>query len=208
MAALLVLCAAPQLGPVRAQSKPPEEYDLKAVFLSQFITFVDGFRFQQDPNADGETAQRPDDPITVGIIGEDPFHDAISLLTERRVHQRKVVVTYFQGLSELTRQDKDETVHPDIEKIKKCDVVFLCPSERAHIQDILRSIREERILTVADVPRFLEQGGIINMMMENYKIRFEINMVTATQARLTIRSKLLRLAKRVIEEEDADASKK
>ncbi len=54
---------------------------------------------------------------------------------------------------------------------------------------------------------FLESGGIINFVMEEKKVRFEINMTAAKSAKLKIRSQLLRLAKRVIGE-DSDKSNK
>jgi hypothetical protein len=47
---------------------------------------------------------------------------------------------------------------------------------------------------------FLESGGIINFVMEDEKIRFEINNKAAKLTKLDIRSRLLRLAKRTIDD--------
>jgi hypothetical protein len=59
---------------------------------------------------------------------------------------------------------------------------------------------------VGEMPGFLEAGGIMNFLMEDNKVRFEVNAAAAKHAKLKIRSQLLRLAKRVIEEKDAPES--
>jgi len=56
------------------------------------------------------------------------------------------------------------------------------------------------VLTVGETVDFLEVGGIINFIVEEKKIRFEINVAAARKAGLKVRSKLLRLAKRVVRE--------
>jgi hypothetical protein len=47
---------------------------------------------------------------------------------------------------------------------------------------------------------FLKTGGIINFLMEDEKVRFEIHNTAAKRDKLNIRSKLLRLAKRTIDD--------
>jgi ribosome-associated protein YbcJ (S4-like RNA binding protein) len=54
---------------------------------------------------------------------------------------------------------------------------------------------------------FLESGGIIKFVMEEKKVRFEINVTAAKRAKLKIRSQLLRLAKRVVEEKPSHEAK-
>ena len=71
--------------------------------------------------------------------------------------------------------------------------------------NILESVKEQGILTIADTKGFLEAGGIINLMMEEKKVRFEINMVAAKKSGIQIRSQLLRLAKKVIKQETSSA---
>ncbi len=54
---------------------------------------------------------------------------------------------------------------------------------------------------------FLESGGIINFLMEEKKVRFEVNITAAERAKVEIRSKLLRLAKRVVKEDKEQDNK-
>ena len=67
-------------------------------------------------------------------------------------------------------------------------------------KEILEALKGSSVLTVGEMDNFLENGGIINFLIRDRKVCFEVNTVAAKDARLKIRSKLLRLAKRVIGE--------
>ncbi len=51
------------------------------------------------------------------------------------------------------------------------------------------------ILTIGDSPNFARRGGIINFILVDDKVRFEINVEAAKQANINISSRLLSLAK-------------
>jgi len=57
------------------------------------------------------------------------------------------------------------------------------------------------VLTIGEIDGFLETGGIINFILEQKKLVFEVNLVAGKRAKLEISSKLLRIAKRVIKEQ-------
>ena len=71
----------------------------------------------------------------------------------------------------------------------------------------MQSVKGHSVLFVGDAKNFLESGGMINFIKENEKVRFEINNKAAKEAGLDIRSKLLRLAKRVIDEKASNGGK-
>jgi len=194
--AMLAICIVLCIRPVGAQSTFPHEYRIKAAFLYEVVKFMNGWKFQQETEANSD--QRP---IIIGIIGTDPFLDAFGPLKAKRVRKRKVVIRYFKGFSDLRAQGNRSTLHPDIEDIRKCDLLFISSSEQQYTDTILGPIRYDCMLTVADMPGFLERGGIFNFVTEKHKVRFEINTAGAQRARLTIRSQLLRLATRVIDED-------
>jgi len=60
--------------------------------------------------------------------------------------------------------------------------------------------RDASILTVSELDRFIQSGGIINFVMEGNKVRFEINDAAAKQVGLRISSKLLNLARKTAKE--------
>jgi hypothetical protein len=56
------------------------------------------------------------------------------------------------------------------------------------------------VLTVGETAGFLDAGGIIDFLLEDNKLRFEVNLDTAESADLKIGSRLLVLAQRVVGE--------
>ena len=201
----LVLCSlalAATLTGQKAFAEPvaSREYQIKAAFLYNFIKFAEWPKEKvADPNA----------PVIIGILGKDPFQDAFGPLQEKEAKDGKVVIQRFEGFVELEKagQKKKDQPHPKSQDIQKCHLLFVCPSENERVSDIIASVKGRDILTVADTQGFLESGGIINFIMEEQKVRFEINVTNARRAKLQIRSQLLRLAKRVIDEKDAEGNK-
>src|SRR4030042_438568 len=201
LALLAVICTMPGLSLAGANSASSHEYRIKAAFMFQFVNFVDGWKFQQEA---GEGQGNSEKTIVLGIIGEDPFKDAFKPLMDKTVKDRKITIKHFKGFSKLKSLDKQVTIHPEIEEIKKCDLVFVCPSEQQYFDEILDPLRNESILTIADTQNFLEQGGVINFIIEKSKVRFEINIAGAKRAKMAIRSKLLRLATQIIMDDNVE----
>jgi phosphatidate phosphatase APP1 len=77
-------------------------------------------------------------------------------------------------------------------------VIYISSSEKWRLKPILEEISKLPILTISDIDDFVDRGGIIQQLRQQDKLVFEINMQAAQAARLTISSKLLGLAKRVI----------
>jgi hypothetical protein len=193
---ILAMLAVPQ---AYGDSASTREYQVKAAFLYNFIMFVD-WPAEKMPAA-GE-------PIIIGIIGKDPFENAFEPIKDKQVNGRKVVVIRFKGLNEIKKSDK-AGLDKEIEAIRKCHLLFICSSEKDDSKEITDMVKGCNVLTVSDIPGFLESGGgIINFVLEEEKVRFEINESNANQAKLQIRSQLLRLAKRVIGEKSSQESKK
>ncbi len=165
------------------------EYQIKAAFLYNFLKFVE---WPKDNAPDGN------EPIIISIIGQDIFKNAFVNLEQMDINGRKAVVTKFKGFEEAGQKEHSEP-HPQIETIKKSHLLFICPSEKKYMEEILKSVQNKGILTVADTEGFLQAGGIINLLTEEQKVRFEVNISAAKQAEIEIRSKLLRLAKRTIQ---------
>ncbi|PKL47515.1 MAG: hypothetical protein CVV39_05620 [Planctomycetes bacterium HGW-Planctomycetes-1] len=182
----LALFTAPK---AQADSASSREYQVKAAFLYNFIMFVDW------PE---EKMPAVNEPIIIGIIGEDPFGNAFDPVKDKQAKDRKVAVKRFKGLKDLKKSGEAE-FNQELEAIRKCHLLFICLSEEKVVKEITDLIKDSNILTVGDVPKFLEAGGgIINFVLEEQKVRFEIDANAAMLAGLKIRSQLLRLATRVI----------
>ena len=184
--------------PALADETSDREYRIKAAFVYNFLKFVEGGRFVV-PEVK-KKGPDPNDAIVIGVLGVPPSRIAFEEFKEKKVGARPVQVRWFKGLGQLAGEDGNiPSVHPDLDAIRKCHVLFLCPSEKPFLTPILSSLLDSGVLAVGDVPGFLETGGMINLFIEDKKVRFEVNLAAAGRAHLTIRSSLLRLAVRTVE---------
>lgn len=172
------------------KSSPDIEYKLKAAFLYNFIKFVD-WPEKIFPDEKGK--------ILIGIIGKNNFGNAFEPVKDKKVKGREVEIRYYNSIIEL-KKNKDELEIAAAE-LRKCHLLFVSSSEKDFITDIINIVKGKNVLTVGEVPDFLDSGGIINFILEENKVRFEINLIAARKSKLTIRSQLLRLAKKVIDDE-------
>ncbi len=174
----------------QSNSSQALEYKIKAAFLYNFIKFVD---WPEDRTAN-------DDKITiVGIIGKNTFGDAFEPVKDKKVKGQEAVIKYFKSFSELEKNSDD--LEKTADEMKKCHLLFICSSEKDNLADIIDIVKNNNVLTVGETKDFLKAGGIINFLLEDNKVRFEINLSAAKKSKLIIRSQLLRLAQKVIDDE-------
>ena len=62
------------------------------------------------------------------------------------------------------------------------------------MKEILTALDESGVLTVSDMPGFTRRGGMIQFVLEGDRVRFEINLASAENARLVLSSELLKVA--------------
>jgi hypothetical protein len=170
-----VLIIATIIGTFSAQvhAQGASEYRVKAAFVYNFAKFV-----EWPPEAFAyDTA-----PLVIGIVGEDPFGNAIDQLTSgKTINGRSLTIRRLKRGQDL----------------KACHILFISSSERNRLPEILLSLKGASVLTIADMDHFSQRGGMIGFLTEDDKVRFEINAQAANWARLRISSKLLTLAKNV-----------
>jgi hypothetical protein len=184
-----------------ADSAQSREYTVKAAFLYNFIKFVEWPK---------ENTPDSNEPITICILGKDPFGNAFEPVKDKQAKGRKVIVKRIKGFEELKKsspKDKAE-LQRKIKAIKKCHVLFICSSGKEELKETINSVKNHSVLTVGETEVFFEAGGVINFLMEENKVRFEINLAAAKRAKLKISSNLLRLAKRVVKENEPQDTKK
>ncbi len=73
-------------------------------------------------------------------------------------------------------------------------MLYISKSKSKHYKKILKSVHEKPLLTVSDIPDFVEHGGIIQFYRKKGQTRLVINLNTARNANLEISSRLLILA--------------
>jgi hypothetical protein len=153
----------------RAQ-KPPSEYEVKAAFLYNFIKYTEWPQ---------KVFPTPETPLTIGIVGEDPFRSLLDKAIEGKTFNgRKLVVKRIEQL----------------QSVKNCHLLFISSSESSRLSQLLADLKGASILTVSETEKFAERGGVVNFKMQGDKVRFDINIKAAESAGLRISSKLLSVA--------------
>lgn len=160
-----------------AQSREASEYQVKAAFLYNFAKFV-----EWPPDA----ARDSSDPITICIIGQDPFGTVLDeVVRGKTVSGHRLVI----------RRSKPG------QSWKGCQIAFISFSEGKDLPSILESSKRSGVLTVGETEGFAQRGGMINFVVEQERVHFEVNVEAAERAGLKISSKLLSLAK-IVREQD------
>ena len=118
------------------------------------------------------------DQVLICVAGQNPFGTVLEDLVENERIRGKVLKT---------------TVI--LEPTPECDVVFT--PKTSSMSAYLRAASGMPTLTVGETKGYLEQGGVINFIVEGISVRFEISRAAAARARLRISSRLLQLARNV-----------
>ena len=176
----LFLCCLILGAPLKARSQSSDEgeYRVKLAFLYNFAQFIE---WPTDAFHDAAS------PLVLCVAGEDPFQGEIEQsLRGRTVSGHPIEIKRLRAT----------------EDARSCHMVFVRATERKLAQKLLIAVKGSSTLTVGETKGFADLGGVINLTLEQNKLRFEINLDAATQTRLKISSKLLALAKIVKVEQD------
>ena len=152
-----------------AQNGQFSEYDVKAAFLYNFGKFVEW--------PDGVFAST-NAPLLIGIYGNNPFGSHLATVVQGKAINGHPVVARQVSFSEL----------------KGCQILFICRSEQKNTKKILAALDGAGVLTVTEEMDLAQSGVMIDFVVENQRIQFEINNTAAEKVGLKISSKLLSLA--------------
>jgi hypothetical protein len=172
---LLVTVAAVSLAwtiPARAQSGETIEDEVKAAFLYNFTKYVDW------PAAAFQDAS---DPLRMCVVARPKFVRAVENLIS----------------GETSRGRPIQLVTPELTNLNRCHVLFTGASEASRFDAALPALSGRPILTVAESKTLFDQGGAILLVVDNSRVRFDVNVRAIEKAGLTVSSKLLRVARNV-----------
>lgn len=144
---------------------------VKAAYVYNFTKFV----------AWGGDAEKRDlrEPITIGVIGRDAVAETLVERAPSESGGRPLrVVQIARG-----------------EKVFPCQVLYIALSEAPRLDAVLEEVGNRGVLTVSDIPRFAEVGGMIGFVTERERVRIEVNVLEVRAAGLAVSSKLLEVAR-------------
>jgi len=153
-----------------AQNSKPTDFQVKAAYLYNFGRFVEW---------PAQTAAISGDQFTVCVLGQDPFGPALdATLAGERIGGKRVVAKRISGPQEAGN----------------CQILFLRLTEDDRVNKIIEAVDKKAVLTVSDMPQFVERGGMIQFVLEGNRVRFEVNLTATQHSGLTLSSELLKVA--------------
>ncbi len=164
-----IVCAAAIAAiPLGAQQGRATEAQIKSAYLYSFGKFVDWPSNTAAANA-----------FSICVLGRDPFGPTLDeVLKSASVAGQPVVARRISATDQAGG----------------CRIVYIAPSEEARLLGIMSALARTPVLTVSDIPDFIERGGMIRFVDDAKRVRFEINLPPAQEAGLVLRSDLLRVA--------------
>ncbi len=151
------------------------ENEIKAAFLVNLPKYVDW--------PSGNSAA-PAAPLVLAIFGTSDLEGELRKAIEGKAINGRPLA--------LKRVGSEE------ECANGCHIVFVGAAEQRRVPGLLHRLRDLSVLTVGESDGFLENGGIIKLVRRERKIRLEVNLAAARQARLEISSKLLKVADTIL----------
>ena len=177
MVAALSCTVWPAPQPVAAADKF-SQYDVEAAYLFNFAKFVTWPASSPVQNG----------AFNICVFGDDPFGPSLDRIISGEKIDGKTVV--------------DKKISSP-EEAPTCSILYISSSEVGRLNRILSAVKNAPILTVSDIPDFTERGGIIQFVLRDSRVRFEVNLGPVQRDRLTLSSELLKVAVSVKREEAA-----
>lgn len=166
---LCIALLSSSLGAGPAWAEPPREARIKAVLILRLLKFVD---WPADNTARAES-------LHVCTWGESPTEAALQSLQGQKIREREIRIRKL-GTPLDTRG---------------CHALFVSDSVRDVTPTLLYNSGSSAVLTISDMPDFNKRGGIINLVRQDNRIGFEIQLRYAREHGLQIGAPLLELAR-------------
>ncbi len=156
-----------------AQEGDALEQRVKAAYLYKFAGYVEW------PSA---SFARADTPVTIAVMGDESLAAELDqAVAGRTVNDRRMIVRRLKAGESLAG------VH----------ILFVGRSEGARLPQLARATQPQSILTVTESDGALAQGSIINLVVLDRRIRFEVSLESAEKSKLKLSSRLLAVATQV-----------
>lgn len=157
-------------GAAPAAAATDDERRVKAVFLYKFVPYVSWPAGLADGN-----------PFVIGATNPDMAREVAEVTAGRVLDGRAIVVRHVR--------EGDPTAGVRL--------LFVGADEAARLGAIATQTRGQPVLLVTEVPGGLDRGAVINFLLNEGRVRFEVSLPAAESRRLVISSRLLKVAQNV-----------
>jgi hypothetical protein len=171
---LFALFGAGFAGRCEAQSAETLEYRVKAAFLCKFAGYVDW---------PPEVFARPDSPIVIGVIASAAVVDELTRTAAGlSAGARPLIVRHLQRG----------------EPIEGSQVLYIAGLQEDRIAEAIAATKAQPVLVVTESSRAVPPGSVINFVVVDSKVRFDVAPAAAEARGLRISARLLSVARSLI----------
>ena len=158
---------------IAAEDPTTLEQRVKAAFLYQFASYVEW---------PAPSFAQPDTPLTIGVLGAETLAVELKqLVAGRAVGGHPVAV---------------KEVKPG-ESLAGLHILFIGGAENGRLGQISQPGKQRPMLTVTETEGSLSRGSMINFVIVDRRVRFEVGLDSAEKSGLRLSSRLLAVAQQV-----------
>jgi hypothetical protein len=170
LSTLLACCLFFPAALVQSLPRNVSEEAAKAAFIYRFLNYVE---WPASAFANADT------PYVIGIVdSEDVANELKNIVARRKINGRAVT------FKRLRSDDTLAGIH----------VLFIGKEEKSRQDAWIKAAQQQPVLIVTETDGALEQGSMINFVVADHRVRFEVNAVAIERAQLKANSRLLAVA--------------
>jgi hypothetical protein len=147
------------------------DYRVHAMFLYHFTKYIEW------------PVERNHEGFVVGFIGETPAQSEFRRVTEnKKIDGKSILLKSFQV--------NDKSLHYS-------DMIYIAENKKLspdEIKMISDNLKEHPVLIITEKKGLLQYGSMINLIVTDDKLRFQINKTLIQSRKMKVSSELLRLA--------------
>src|SRR5207302_8670272 len=89
------------------------------------------------------------------------------VLQGKKVNGRPFLIKRLKSVPELLKS---------VAELKEYQILFISSSEMPRLAEAIQIVKGIPVLTIGETPGFAKNGGMINLILENNRVRFEVNV--------------------------------
>lgn len=160
----------------------PTQAEIGAAFIFNFAKFTEW---------PSQTFVDSGSPLTVCFLGADDYRSAFRVIANgKAVNGRWVAVRDVKAAGET----------------RDCQIVYADSTSSAVIVGVLKNARQFSTLAIGTSEDFLARGGTIRLFVESNRMRFDVNVGAVARTKIKLSSKLMALARSVVDLPDPAAN--
>jgi len=162
--------AVPLAAVAAALPPAPSQLDVQAVYLFDFAKFVRWPEGQEHST------------LTICVAGQKGYAGSLTRLAKgEQIDARPLAVRVVQTAADVAG----------------CGILFVDVSAKDQEAAMLTATAGKPVLTVSDIPGFLDSGGMIQFVVIDQRVRFSVDLRATTRSGLGLSSELLKVAVKV-----------